>query len=100
MRLVTFVVATPVGAFERHFATSLGPCLVTADELDARNLRMTARINGELWSDGNSGTSHWTFPQMIAHVARDEDVWPGDVLGSGTVGGGGIGVLRNRVVKG
>jgi 2-keto-4-pentenoate hydratase/2-oxohepta-3-ene-1,7-dioic acid hydratase in catechol pathway len=104
----------------KDFATSLGPCLVTADELDARNLRMTARINGELWSDGNSGTSHWTFPQMIAHVARDEDVWPGDVLGSGTVGGGcgleldrwlapgdvveleieGISVLRNRVVKG
>jgi 2-keto-4-pentenoate hydratase/2-oxohepta-3-ene-1,7-dioic acid hydratase in catechol pathway len=104
----------------KDFATSLGPCLVTPDELDPRDLRMTARINGELWSEGNSGTSYWTFPQMISHVAQDEDVHPGDVFGSGTVGGGcgleldrwlepgdvveleieGIGLLRNRVVKG
>jgi 2-keto-4-pentenoate hydratase/2-oxohepta-3-ene-1,7-dioic acid hydratase in catechol pathway len=103
----------------KDFATSLGPCLVTPDELDPRNLRMIARVNGEVWSDGNAGTSRWTFPQMIAHVSRDEDVFAGDVLGSGTVGGGcgleldrwlapgdvveleieGIGVLRNRVVR-
>jgi 2-keto-4-pentenoate hydratase/2-oxohepta-3-ene-1,7-dioic acid hydratase in catechol pathway len=103
----------------KDFATSLGPVLVTPEELDARDLRMIARVNGEVWSDGNSGTSHWTFPQMIAHVAQDEDVLPGDVLGSGTVGGGcgleldrwlrpgdvveleieGIGILRNRVIR-
>lgn len=103
----------------KDFGTALGPCLVTADEVDARNLRMIARVNGEAWSDGNSGTSHWTFPQMIAHVSREETVYPGEVLGSGTVGLGcglelgkflspgdvveleieGIGVLRNRVVK-
>jgi 2-keto-4-pentenoate hydratase/2-oxohepta-3-ene-1,7-dioic acid hydratase in catechol pathway len=103
----------------KDFATSLGPYLVTPDELDPRNLRMVARVNGEVWSDGHSGTSRWTFPQMIAHVAQDEDVYPGDVFGSGTVGGGsgleldrwlkpgdvveleveGIGILRNRVVR-
>ena len=103
----------------KDFATSLGPCLVTPDELDPRNLRMVARINGEVWSEGNSGSSHWTFSQMIHHVSMDETIYPGDVLGSGTVGGGcgleldrwlkpgdvveleiqGIGVLRNRVVK-
>ena len=103
----------------KDFATSLGPCLVTPDELDPRNLRMIARINGEVWSQGNSGSSHWTFPQMISHVSMDETIYPGDVLGSGTVGGGsgleldrwlkpgdvveleiqGIGVLRNRVVR-
>lgn len=103
----------------KDFATSLGPYLVTPDELDPRNLRMVARVNGEVWSEGNSGASHWTFPQMIAHLSQDEDVFPGDVLGSGTVGGGcgleldrwlkpgdvveleieGIGVLRNRVVR-
>ncbi len=102
----------------KDFATGMGPWLVTPDEVgDPRNLRMTAKVNGELWSDGNSGTSHWTFPQMIAYVSRSETLYPGDVFGSGTVGGGcgyeldrwvqpgdlieleitNLGVLRNRV---
>jgi 2-keto-4-pentenoate hydratase/2-oxohepta-3-ene-1,7-dioic acid hydratase in catechol pathway len=104
-------------AKSKDFATSLGPCIVTADELDPRSLRLTARIDGEVWADGSLGDAHWTFPQMIAHVSQGEDVWPGDVYGSGTFGGGcgldlgrflwpgavveleadGIGVLRNRV---
>lgn len=104
----------------KDFATAVGPWLVTADEVgDVRNLRMTAKINGELWSDGNSGTSHWTFEQMIAHVSMEETLYPGDILGSGTVGFGcgleldrwiqpgdvmeleieRLGVLRNQVVK-
>ncbi|HEY9898781.1 MAG TPA: fumarylacetoacetate hydrolase family protein [Pantanalinema sp.] len=104
----------------KDFATGLGPYLVTPDEVgDPRNLRMTARVNGEIWSDGNSGTSHWTFEQMIAHVSREETIYPGDVFGSGTVGSGcgyeldrwvqpgdvieltieKLGTLRNRVVR-
>lgn len=101
----------------KDFATSLGPCLVTADELDPASLRLTARVDGEVWSEGTLAAAHWTFPRMIAHVSQGEDVWPGDVYGSGTFGGGcgvdvgrflwpgavveleaeGIGVLRNRV---
>ncbi|MNK67793.1 Ureidoglycolate lyase [compost metagenome] len=102
----------------KDFATGMGPWLVTPDEVgDPRNLRMTAKVNGEVWSDGNSGTSHWTFAQMIAYVSRSETLYPGDVFGSGTVGGGcgyeldrwvqpgdlieleisNLGVLRNRV---
>lgn len=103
----------------KDFATSLGPCLVTPDELDPQNLRMVARVNGEVWSEGYSGSSYWAFPQMIEYVSMDEMLYPGDVLGSGTVGNGcgadlnrwikpgdvvelaieGIGILRNRVVK-
>jgi len=103
----------------KDFATSLGPCLVTPDEVNPRDLNMIARINGEVWSEGNAGSSHWTFPQMISHVSMEETIYPGDVLGSGTVGGGsgleldrwlkpgdvveleiqGIGVLRNRVIR-
>jgi 2-keto-4-pentenoate hydratase/2-oxohepta-3-ene-1,7-dioic acid hydratase in catechol pathway len=103
----------------KDFGTAVGPCIVTADEVDARNLRMTATINGELWSEGNSGTSYWTFEQMIAHVSREETLYPGDIFGSGTVGKGcgldldrwlqpgdvieleieGLGVLRNRIVS-
>jgi 2-keto-4-pentenoate hydratase/2-oxohepta-3-ene-1,7-dioic acid hydratase in catechol pathway len=101
----------------KDFATSLGPSIVTADELDVSSVRLAARIDGETWAEGNLGDIHWTFPQMIAHVSRGEDVWPGDVYGSGTFGGGcgldqgrflwpgavveleatGIGVLRNPV---
>ena len=103
----------------KDFGTSIGPWLVTPDEFNPKNARMTARINGELWSDGNIGKIHWGFPQMIAHVSMEEMVYPGDILGSGTVGGGcgleldrwlkpgdvveleveGIGLLRNRVVR-
>ena len=73
----------------KDFASALGPWLVTPDEVgDPRSLRMQARINGETWSDGNSGTSYWTFEQMIAHVSMDETLYPGDILGSGTVGFG------------
>jgi 2-keto-4-pentenoate hydratase/2-oxohepta-3-ene-1,7-dioic acid hydratase in catechol pathway len=73
----------------KDFATALGPCLVTRDEIeDLRNLTMIARVNGEEWSRGRFGTIHWTFAQMIAHVSRGEMIYPGDVFGSGTVGGG------------
>lgn len=102
----------------KDFATTLGPCLVTADEIeDVRNLTMTAHVNGEEWSRGNSGDSHYTFEQMIAFASEGVTLYPGDVLGSGTVGTGcglelgkflqpgdlveleieGIGKLRNRV---
>ncbi|MGH2709629.1 MAG: fumarylacetoacetate hydrolase family protein [Actinomycetota bacterium] len=101
----------------KDFATSLGPCIVTADELDPAAVKLTARVDGEVWSEGSLGDAHWTFPQMIAHVSMGEDVWPGDLYGSGTFGGGcgldlgkflepgavveleatGIGVLRSPV---
>jgi 2-keto-4-pentenoate hydratase/2-oxohepta-3-ene-1,7-dioic acid hydratase in catechol pathway len=95
----------------------MGPCLVTPDEVDPRNLHMMARINGELWSDNNSGTAYWTWPQIIEFASMDETLCPGDFLGSGTVEGGcglelnrwiqpgdvieleveGIGILSNRI---
>jgi 2-keto-4-pentenoate hydratase/2-oxohepta-3-ene-1,7-dioic acid hydratase in catechol pathway len=101
----------------KDFATSLGPCIVTADEIDPRRLELVARVDGQVWSEGSLSGTRWTFPQMIAHVSQGEDVWPGDVYGSGTFGGGcgldlgkflwpgavveleadAIGVLRNRV---
>jgi 2-keto-4-pentenoate hydratase/2-oxohepta-3-ene-1,7-dioic acid hydratase in catechol pathway len=73
----------------KDWATALGPWLVTPDEVgDPYNLRMTARVNGELWSEGNSSTMHWTFEQMIEFLTLEDTIYPGDVLGSGTVGRG------------
>lgn len=83
----------------KDFATALGPCLVTPDEIvDLGALTMTARVNGEEWSRGRFGTIHWSFPQMIAHVSRGEMIYPGDVFGSGTVGGG-CGLEMDRYLK-
>ncbi|MFC4069590.1 fumarylacetoacetate hydrolase family protein [Actinoplanes subglobosus] len=80
----------------KDFASSLGPWIVTADDLEpARDadgfldLWCTAEVNGvEVGRDllGNMG---WTFETMIAYAARDSRVEPGDLLGSGTVGNGG-----------
>ena len=65
----------------------LGPVIVTADELDdPYNLRMQARVNGETWCDSNSSTIHWKFSDMIAHISKSETLYPGEVIGSGTVG--------------
>jgi len=65
----------------------LGPVIVTRDELDdPYNLRMQARVNGETWCDSNSNTSHWKFSDMIAHISKSETLYPGEVIGSGTVG--------------
>ncbi|WP_069805890.1 fumarylacetoacetate hydrolase family protein [Thermogemmatispora onikobensis] len=97
----------------------LGPCIVTADEIDPGNLRMVVRVNGEVWGEDNSGHMHHTFADMIAYASQAQTLYPGEVFGSGTAAGGsgleldrwlregdvveleieGIGVLRNRVGK-
>lgn len=83
----------------KDFATAIGPCLVTPDEIaDLGAVTMIARVNGEEWSRGRLGTIHWSFPQMIAHVSRGETIYPGDIFGSGTVGGG-CGLEMDRYLK-
>ena len=103
----------------KDFATSIGPVLVTPDELGDLSLEMVARVNGEERSRGNSGTMHHSWEAIVAHAALNTRLRPGDILGSGTVGTGcilehgdgrwleredvveleieGIGLLRNRV---
>ena len=100
--------------------TVIGPCIVTADEIDHHNVRMIARVNGEEVCDGNSSTMHHTFEDCIEYVSRCETLYPGEIIASGTVGGGsgferftflkphdeieleveGIGVLKNRIIPG
>lgn len=78
----------------KDFATSLGPVLVTPDELESYrerksfDLAMTARVNGVEWSRGNLADIHWSFSEMLAHASRGTVVRPGDVIGSGTCGTG------------
>lgn len=74
----------------KDFCSILGPLIVTFDEFNflEPNLKMTAKINGETWSEGMSGESHFTWAQMIEHVSKDEWILAGDLFGSGTVGTG------------
>ena len=72
----------------KDFATSLGPVLVTPDELGDLRLEMVGRVNGEERSRGNLGDMHWSWDDLVAHAARNTRLLPGDVLGSGTVGTG------------
>jgi 2-keto-4-pentenoate hydratase/2-oxohepta-3-ene-1,7-dioic acid hydratase in catechol pathway len=79
-------------------ANVFGPVIVTADSLDAGNLRMRAWVNGELRCDNSSDTMHWSFNQILEHVSRSETLYPGEILGSGTVGGG-CGLETGRFLK-
>lgn len=105
----------------KDFDTSkvLGPCLVTPEEFGDSPHRMTARINGELWSEGWTSDMYWSFADLIVYISESETLKPGDFLGSGACGTGcglelgrwlrpddvielsieGIGTLRNRVVR-
>ncbi len=86
-------------AKSKDFATSLGPWLVTPDELEDRvlpdrsrgrryDLVMTAHVNGREYSRGNARDMRWTFAELIAQASRNTVLRPGDLIGSGTVGTG------------
>jgi fumarylacetoacetate (FAA) hydrolase len=105
----------------KDFATSLGPVVVTVDEFDGSGGAMVARVNGEERSRGDLASMYHSWEAIRAHAARNTVLYPGDVLGSGTVGTGcilehgdgrwlqpgdvveleveGIGILRNTVAK-
>jgi 2-keto-4-pentenoate hydratase/2-oxohepta-3-ene-1,7-dioic acid hydratase in catechol pathway len=72
----------------KDFATAIGPCVVTADEVGAEpDLEMICRVNGEEWGRARSSDMHWRWADLISHVSESEDIYPGDVYGSGTPGG-------------
>jgi fumarylacetoacetate (FAA) hydrolase len=98
----------------KDFATTIGPWLVTLDELAEYeiepkeghrgknwNLKMTCTVNGVPVSEGNLGDMDWTFAEIIERASYGVDLHPGDVIGSGTVGKGcflelnGTGKLEN-----
>lgn len=85
----------------KDFATTTGPWLVTPDELEpfvvpakeghtgrSWNLTMKARVNGVQVSEGNLSDMDWTFAEIIERASYGVDLYPGDIIGSGTVGTG------------
>lgn len=102
----------------KDFSTVIGPYLVTPDELmqlkvpaktnhtgNNFNLEMKCWVNGVLVSEGNTADMDWTFAEIIERCAYGVDVYPGDVIGSGTVGTGcflelnGTGLLNDKNFK-
>jgi 2-keto-4-pentenoate hydratase/2-oxohepta-3-ene-1,7-dioic acid hydratase in catechol pathway len=80
-------------AKSKDFASSIGPWIVTPDELEkyvtdrpgVYNLDMIARLNGEEKTRANWRDIHYSFGEMIAHASQDVFLVPGDLIGSGTV---------------
>jgi 2-keto-4-pentenoate hydratase/2-oxohepta-3-ene-1,7-dioic acid hydratase in catechol pathway len=95
----------------------LGPCLVTADEIDPHDVDLSVCVNGERWGGDNTSVMHHSFEEMIAYASQGLTLRPGELLGSGTATGGsgleldrwlcpgdliemhadGVGILQNRV---
>ena len=137
----------PLGPHKgKDFANSIGPCIVTKDEMEQYrctiskekfpahlrfpennlkrfDVKMTAKINEQTICEGNYNTVFWAFPEQIQRATENNvSIYPGDMLGSGTVGWGsliennftvhrplepgdvveleieGIGILKNKVV--
>jgi fumarylacetoacetate (FAA) hydrolase len=85
----------------KDFATTIGPWIATLDELKQFevppkeghtgknwNLKMTCNVNGRTVSEGNLSDMDWTFAEIIERASYGVDLFPGDVIGSGTVGTG------------
>lgn len=105
----------PLGPHKgKDFANTIGPCIVTKDEFEKYrcvitkdsfpshlkfppdpnyrfDIKMSAKINGQLICDGNYNSVYWTFPYQIQRASEnDVTLMPGDILGSGTLGWGSL----------
>jgi 2-keto-4-pentenoate hydratase/2-oxohepta-3-ene-1,7-dioic acid hydratase in catechol pathway len=87
-------------------ATTLGPVLVTADELEPLRqgssfaLEMSVSINGQPFGTDRLDHMAWSFAEMVAYASRGTWVQPGDVLGSGTCGNGCLAEMWGRQGRG
>lgn len=72
---------------DKDFHTAIGPCMVTADEIDPTRLAVRLAVDGETWWSGNTGDFlGWTPEALVAYISDNETVYPGDIFGTGTIG--------------
>jgi 2-keto-4-pentenoate hydratase/2-oxohepta-3-ene-1,7-dioic acid hydratase in catechol pathway len=112
----------PYGPTKRKdFCNVMGPCLVTADEIDEANLTVRVSVDGETWFEGHTGHRRsFLAHHLVAYASDSETLYPGDLLGTGTIGLGcsmdlgrwvnvgqevtfevqGIGKLNHEIVEG
>ena len=77
----------------------MGPWVVTADEVDADNLGVRCRVNGELRQDANTRDLIFDIPTLIETISAGITLYPGDVIATGTPAGVGIGFSPPRFLK-
>ncbi len=91
---------------------AIGPVLAT--ELDYKNLKLTARLNGEVRQEGNTSKMIHNFEKLVSYISHYFVLEPGDLIWSGTIGTSetlhvgdvyeveieGIGILKNKVIEG
>lgn len=92
----------------KDFANAFGPYLVTKDEISDHieqtsqgnryHLEMKASVNGEQLSAGSAGTMDWTFAQIIERASYGTTLYPGEIIGSGTVGSGCLAELNSSKI--
>lgn len=89
--LIPAELAQGFGFFQSKPASALSPVCVTPDELTASwkdgrvHLPLHVKYNNQFFGEANAKEMHFTFGQIIAHVARTRDLQPGTIIGSGTV---------------
>jgi 2-keto-4-pentenoate hydratase/2-oxohepta-3-ene-1,7-dioic acid hydratase in catechol pathway len=87
----------------KDFATSIGPWIISKDEMEPLRLgkgydiSMKARINGILLSEGNMKDIYYSFGEMVERASAGVTLYPGEIIGSGTVGTGCILELGTEV---
>jgi len=91
--------------------TLLGPCIVTADELEPGDAALTVRVGGDVRAEAAVADQPWPVADLVAHLSWNRELAPGDVLGSAGVSptgavppgslvemeAAGIGILRSRI---
>ena len=89
----------------KDFATTIGPWLVTPDELeparvgDRLDLRMSVSINGEVFGSDSLAHMAWSFPELISYASRSAWIRTGDLIASGTCAGGALAEVWGRTGK-
>jgi 2-keto-4-pentenoate hydratase/2-oxohepta-3-ene-1,7-dioic acid hydratase in catechol pathway len=87
----------------KDFSTSIGPWIITKDEMEslrtgkAFDISMKAKVNGVLLSEGNMKDIYYSFGEMIERASAGVTLYPGEIIGSGTVGTGCILELGTEV---
>src|SRR5260370_20635875 len=73
----------PAKAKDWDGSNVLGPCIVTADEVDGGHLRLTVRVNGETWGGDSTAHMHHRIEDLIAYASPAQTLYPGEVIRSG-----------------
>ena len=74
-----------------------GPFIVTPDEIgDVNNLRLTAKVDGEIMQDGNTRDMIFDVSTIIEDISEDITLIPGDIISTGTPAG--VGIFRDPPV--